>query len=247
MTSALSPLAGRPRSRRDAGTLAPGVAPWKRGALILSALILLFTLAGCGGSASTLLPHLRGPRTAGGKLLIDEAQGRFAGLRLGMSIAAARRLLPARNYWKGGSGNGRLAYCSSIRNGTCSGDVELDVVTACAVTAKVRTSCPYTGAMGPVTEIDLFANGGQANQFVNPETWQAVSSRGIHLGSEITRVKRAYTVTARARDVDCAVAGAGGPTLTAVVGNNTIVFTELNGVVYGITLFMQKQPDACSQ
>lgn len=177
-------------------------------------------------------------------LIIDVARGRFGPLHLGMSMTRARRMLPAKNLWKGVSDTGDLIYCSSPQRDSCSGDVELAVVSACAVTARVRAACTYNGASGPVAEIDLFAND-STNQFLAPETRDAVTLRGIHLGSPIPQIKRRYAITAKAEDTTCASIGAGGPTLTAVVGENTIVFTKLNGVVYGITLFAGKQPEAC--
>ena len=153
----------------------------KRFAGIAAAVVSALVLGACGAAAvkpTSLLPHLHGARTPSGDLVIDEVRGRFGGLYLGMSVTAAKKKMPAANYWSSLHAGQDLSYCNRPERNNCDGAVYLGIFGACEIGINQTTACDSADAAGPVAEIDLSANG---NPLRNREGHEAVTLRGIRL------------------------------------------------------------------
>ena len=208
--------------------------------------------ASCGSTAATrpvtkLFPKLAGTRTPTGELIIDESRGRFAGLRLGMSMAAAEKTLPHANFSSSFHPAEDASYCSApASGGNCGSGVILDIFDGCEIGLENAASCFTANPFGPLTEIDILSQG---NPLGNRESQQAVTLRGISLGSPAVAVAREYRFTDKTTGLCNNDGGARfpGTTYTILSGKNTtLLITMGGGIVKEISLVAGRHPQICS-
>jgi hypothetical protein len=189
---------------------------------------------------------LTGTRTAGGKLVIDEANGTFAGLRLGMPFASAKKLHPISHLCTS-TPPGDLSYCSG-RVG-----VIVTIVAACSLQVRTSIHCPAGSDTGPLAEIHVEAvtaygdipSLGDIIRLTDPESQEVITTRGLLLGASVRTLRKKYAI----RDVvifpntECDLLD---NNYTTIVGDNTVVFDVTpNKIVDGISLFAGREPDLC--
>ncbi len=219
--------------------------------LALIAISCLLTLAACGSSTAPnrgvakggLLSKLSGARTHSGTLLLDENAGRFGRLRLGMSLAQARKVMPSSNYWGDFAPGESLEYCSHPAGNRCGGPVYLGIWSSCGIDIDTAgAACYAPNVTGPVVEIDLGAIGYPRSV----ESHDAVTLRGIRLGSPTRQVVSRYHIVGRSPTSNCNGAPVvPGRTLIAFAKKNTILFTFDKGVVYQIGIVAGRHPKLC--
>src|SRR4051812_4302452 len=131
--------------------------------LALAMLAICLASGGLTTSASAdpasgpgLLSGLPGPRTGDGKLILDETDGSFGPLRLGITMQAARKAMPQANYWTTLNKGKDLEYCSQPETNSCGGSIRLRIYSACAY-VDAPPSCRAPGAIGLVAGIALDA------------------------------------------------------------------------------------------
>lgn len=216
----------------------------------LLALVAVSTVAGfvcplLGAAPRPLVQSLSGPRNASGDLIIDEAHGRFGPLRLGMSLAAAKKALPAADYWFSSYPGGDAWYCDNLRHNRCrnGAGIQLWIVGACEVSfGREPDACldPRANAPGPVSAIDF--RGGEPP---SRESRAVVTLRGIRLGSPATSIQRKYRISEEARPCGQAVPTIAGTTYVILAGSITLALTTYHGVVADISLIAGRHPDLC--
>jgi hypothetical protein len=237
-----SNIAERWQSRRQA---------WDKRMVLMTLSLLLATLIGVLGDRSvrasspptSLLPELHGARTSSGKVIFDEADGRFGGVALGTSVSAARTQMPAQNLVGSMVPGQDLIYCSRPTSAGCTKGIVVNIVGYCEI--WFAATCAPGNIAGPVSEISLVA---VTNPLLNPESQDAVTLRGIGLGSSANSVGHAYRIT-ETGTVTCGSVDEPPPgaSYISVVGKNTIEFTTHLRVVWAITLWAGRHPRLCTQ
>lgn len=208
-------------------------------------MLLIATAVGCGAAAkgaappTGLLDQIKGPRTQAGALIINERTGRIGALRLGMSFAAMRKMLPARYYWGAMVPGTDASYCSRPRGNTCSG-IALDLTSGC--TTPPTVPC-FPNGHGPVYEIDLSAAMNPANA---PEAAGAVTLRGIRLGTPVRKLLGAYVFTEVGGTTCAGETPAPAKNYITVNGQTTTAFTVYEHAVWSIALIWGRFPHYCA-
>jgi len=122
------------------------------------------------------------------------------------------------------------------------GAIYLGLFGACEIGVDVSAECVSSTAAGPLVEIDLGANG---NPLRHGESDQAVTQRGIHLGSPTRQILRRYTIIDQSAKLCSGGPRPVGVTYVALAGKNTIAFTVGRGVVQQISLIAGTHRHPC--
>lgn len=222
-----------------------GISTRRVSAIALTVVALAAVVTACGPGANKhagpagLLDQIQGARTRTGALIIDERDGRVGALRLGMPLSAAKKVLSAAYYWGAMTPGTDASYCSRPRGNTCGG-VSLQLVSGC--TTPPTVPCSPNGH-GPVYEIELDAATNPADA---PESADAVTLRGIRLGTPGREISRVYTITDVGGTTCAGNTAAPAKNYIAVSGDNTLAITVYQRVVWSITLISGRYPHYCS-
>ena len=220
---------------------------WALSALVLTVSGSLVMFAGSTNSkgpvsakVGSLLSQLGGARTPAGDLVINELHGRLGRLYLGMSISAAKNVMPPANFWLSQIPGEDLTYCSRPSGSSCTGPISITITSYCERWATL--ACDEQNVAGPVAEIDLSAG---TNPLKSSAIRDAVTLRGVRIGSPTSEISRKYKVT----DIGDVLCGGATPppgsTYVALAGKNTIAITSNHGVVYTIALIAGRHPHLC--
>ena len=198
---------------------------------LLSAVTVLVLLAIASSSGSStaselkpsLFSHLGGKRI-GGALLIDETAGTVGNIGFGLTVAEAKRRLPARYLWPYQPGGYDLIYCARPTNTTCYGS------------ALYLSAVESDPAVTPrINEIYLAAGLDPSGSGRIVQGSDAVTKKGIRLGSSLARVKRSYRIAFVGPVCNTTPPGA---TYYARAGANLIAFAVHRNVVRWIVLLL---------
>ena len=192
-----------------------------------------------------LLSQIQGARTPGGALIIDEATGRMGAIHLGMSLGGAEAALPREMFASSLNAGQDASYCSApTGGGHCRRGVVLWVFGACAIGFPTSANCGVSTTAGPVAVINLITNGDPRK---NQESSEAVTLRGLRLGSPMSDVLRLYR-NAKKRSGTCQAGPFifGNTKYVTLTGKSvTLVISVSDGTVIEISLIEGRHPNLC--
>lgn len=137
------------------------------------------------------------------------------------------------------------SYCSApTGGGHCRRGVVLWVFGACAIGFPTSANCGVSTTAGPVAVINLITNGDPRK---NQESSEAVTLRGLRLGSPMSDVLRLYR-NAKKRSGTCQAGPFifGNTKYVTLTGKSvTLVISVSDGTVIEISLIEGRHPNLC--